>query len=55
MNIEGHLEHLKAKHAKLENQIDEENQRPMPDSIRITELKREKLRVKEEITRLEEG
>lgn len=40
---------LRAKHAQLETEIDEENQRPYPNDLRLVELKREKLRVKEEI------
>ena len=52
MNTEAHVESLKAKHANLEEAIDEEVQRPNPDSLRLSELKRLKLRIKDEITRL---
>lgn len=52
MTIEDRVETLKAKHARLEHEIDEEAHRPLPDTIHITELKREKLRVKEEIQRI---
>ncbi|MEE8189512.1 MAG: YdcH family protein [Kiloniellales bacterium] len=40
---------LRTKHAFLEQAIEEENQRPLPDDIRLSQLKREKLRVKDEI------
>ncbi len=40
---------LLTKHASLERAIDEENHRPHPDDFRLTELKREKLRIKDEI------
>ncbi|MHA1600695.1 MAG: YdcH family protein [Alphaproteobacteria bacterium] len=40
---------LIVKHASLERAIDEENHRPHPDDLRLTELKREKLRIKDEI------
>ncbi len=40
---------LEAHHAALEQQIDDENHRPMPDQAHLTELKREKLKVKEEM------
>lgn len=40
---------LEAHHAALEQQIDDEIHRPMPDQTHLTELKREKLKVKEEI------
>jgi hypothetical protein len=52
MSMEDRVETLKARHAHLEHEIDEEVHRPLPNSIHITELKRQKLRIKEEITRL---
>ena len=55
MNTEAHVETLKAKHAGIKEAILEESQRPVPDSIRISELKREKLRIKDEIARLAES
>jgi len=42
---------LETVHASLERQIDEEIHRPLPDQIHLTELKREKLKVKEELAR----
>ena len=47
-----HLATLAARHAQLEASVQREAQRPVPDSVRLTELKREKLRLKEEIERL---
>ena len=52
MTMEDRVETLRARHAHLEHEIDEEIHRPLPDSIHITELKRQKLRIKEEIARL---
>jgi len=46
------LEALKAKHAKLEQTIDEESHRPLPDTVQISILKREKLKIKDTINRL---
>ena len=43
---------LEARHAALESEIDDEIHRPLPDQTHLTELKREKLRIKEEIARL---
>ena len=40
---------LEQKHAQLEALIDEEEHRPHPDDIRLHELKKEKLRVKDEL------
>lgn len=52
MTIQSHLDSLNEQHSHLEHEIDEECHRPQPDSLKLTALKREKLRVKEEITRL---
>ncbi len=40
---------LRDQHASLERAIEEENQRPHPDDFRLSELKREKLRIKDQI------
>lgn len=42
-------EALELKHAKLEALIDQEEHRPHPDEIRLHELKKEKLRIKDAI------
>jgi hypothetical protein len=47
-----HLSALSVKHAKLEASIEAEGQRPKPDTIRMARLKREKLKIKEEMTQL---
>jgi len=44
-----HLSALEAKHARLDQQILSELQRPLPDAFAIAELKKQKLRLKEEI------
>lgn len=44
---------LKSQHQELEAAIDAELARPSPDDVRLNELKRQKLRVKDEITRLD--
>ncbi len=46
---QAHVSALEAKHASLEAQIEEESHRPMPDAARLARLKKEKLKVKEEI------
>jgi len=46
---EAHMSALEAKHAGLEAQIEEENQRPLPDTTTLHRLKKEKLKIKEEI------
>ena len=52
MSAVDHIEALKAKHAMLEHAIDEENARPHPDDEAIGSLKKRKLQIKDEITRL---
>ena len=42
-----HLDTLASRHAQLESVIGEEMQRPMPDSIRLAQWKKQKLRLKE--------
>ncbi len=53
MNVEERVESLRQKHRDLEDAIEEENRRPMPDSAVLSDLKRQKLRVKDEIARLD--
>lgn len=51
--METSVDELKQKHANLDNQLDEEIQRPHPDQYVITQIKREKLKVKDAIAQLE--
>jgi hypothetical protein len=44
-----HLESLTAKHATLDARISEENLRPFPDTATLARLKKEKLRLKDEM------
>jgi hypothetical protein len=46
------VESLRSKHALLEQQIDDEMHRPLPDQTILTRLKREKLKIKDEIARM---
>jgi hypothetical protein len=52
MTQEARLRALEERHAALERRIAEEDARPMPNGDELTRLKREKLRVKEEMERL---
>jgi uncharacterized protein len=51
MAVSSHLASLAAKHAQLESQIAAENQRPYPDSSVLAQLKKEKLKLKDEMLR----
>ena len=53
MTVAEHVEALRTKHAALKEAVETENQRPFPDEFRLAELKREKLRIKDEIVKLE--
>ncbi len=52
MPIESHLAELERRHQALEQEISEALTHPSTDDLRIVELKRRKLHVKDEITRL---
>ncbi|MGC1778058.1 MAG: DUF465 domain-containing protein [Xanthobacteraceae bacterium] len=52
MAIESHLAELEKRHQALEHEIDEAQTHPSADDLRIVELKRKKLHVKDEIERL---
>lgn len=43
------VEVLKTKHQELDTQLSHETTRPFPDEIRVAEIKREKLRIKDEL------
>ena len=51
---QAHVSALEARHAGLEARITEESQRPMPDMATLSRLKKEKLKVKEEMAGLSE-
>ena len=52
MGLESHIQELADKHHKLDEQIHEEQLRPLPNDLMLAELKKRKLRLKEEIERL---
>lgn len=53
MNLEPRIEQLRLKHAALDDVIFQENHRPHPDAERLAQLKRKKLKLKDEIVRLQ--
>lgn len=52
MSLTSHLEELRRKHATLKAEVAEAQRSPGVADHKITELKKQKLRVKEEIERL---
>ena len=53
MSLQDRIEALKEKHAALERALDEEIKRPLPNQDAVHDLKRQKLRIKDEICQLE--
>ena len=52
MSLSSHLVELRRKHAALEQTIEKEARSPGSSDLGIAELKKEKLRLKDEIARL---
>ncbi len=52
MSLFAHIEELIEKHQTLQRQIEEEMNHPLVDSLKLSELKRKKLRLKEKIEKL---
>ncbi|HVZ68712.1 MAG TPA: DUF465 domain-containing protein [Rhizomicrobium sp.] len=52
MALDGHIQELAEKHRKLEQRIEAEMAHPDWDEATIAALKKEKLRLKDEIARL---
>jgi hypothetical protein len=52
MAIEARLRELSVRHQSLERAIEDEISRPAADAIRLRDLKRKKLRLKEEMESL---
>jgi hypothetical protein len=52
MSLQSHLAELERRHRALEEEISEALAHPSTDGLRIAELKRRKLQVKDEMTRL---
>ena len=55
MSMQAHLAELERKHQALEDEIAEAMNHPSIDGLKIAELKRRKLLVKDEIERLRIG
>jgi hypothetical protein len=53
MAVQSHLAELERRHQALEQEISEALSHPSTDALKIVELKRRKLHVKDEIARLQ--
>lgn len=52
MSVTAHLQELKKKHQTLSDQVEAAQRAPGFDDLEVASLKKQKLRLKEEITRL---
>ncbi|WP_299969902.1 DUF465 domain-containing protein [uncultured Roseobacter sp.] len=52
MSVTAHVDQLKKKHQTLSEAVEEAQRAPGSDRLAIADLKKQKLRLKEEITRL---
>lgn len=52
MSLTSHITELRKKHEALDHRIEEEQRRPSANELTLAALKRQKLQLKEEITRL---
>jgi len=53
MSLDDKIDTLKTQHQALENAIEEQNNRPHPDDIEIASLKKQKLKIKDEIAAID--
>ena len=52
MSLQGHIVELQRRHEALEKEIEREQHYPQTDELKILELKRKKLLIKDEIVKL---
>ena len=51
MGLNARIEALRMKHSELELELEQEASRPLPNMSHVSELKRQKLKIKDEIAR----
>lgn len=52
MSLQGHLVELQRRHEALKKEIEEEQLHPQMDEVKLIELKRKKLQIKDELAKL---
>lgn len=53
MSAEEQIAVLKAKHTELDTKLQDQNSRPHPDEQLVSEIKKQKLRIKDELAALD--
>jgi len=54
MSLQGHVVELERRHEALEREIEQERLRPLRDDMKLFELKKKKLQIKDELSKLRE-
>jgi len=49
MSLQGRISELANKHRQIDQKIEEEEKRPSADTLQLKDLKRKKLKIKEEL------
>ena len=52
MNLSSRIKELRKKHETLSSEVEDAQRNPASDALQITTMKKRKLQIKEEITRL---
>ncbi len=52
MSLDEKIEALKLKHHELEDALEEETNHPQPDEVEISNIKKQKLRIKDQLASL---
>lgn len=52
MALSAHLEQLQSRHGDIDDQINRELRSPAPDQVKISQLKRQKLQIKDTIAQI---
>ncbi|CCJ08661.1 YdcH family protein [Methylocystis sp. SC2] len=52
MSLQGHIVELQRRHDALKKEIEQEQLHPRTDELKILELKRKKLQIKDELAKL---
>lgn len=52
MTVASHLQELRRKHEHLSEKVEREQRSPATDALKIADMKKQKMKLKEEITRL---
>lgn len=55
MTVASHIAELKKKHESLSAMVEQAQRQPASDDLQIAEWKRQKLKIKEEIARLQQA